>query len=117
MNSPRPVVDKVVNFRLGIKLKIGDVLIELPVAEYILKDGKPEYSNFNSYTQVQQQHYDFNYSFNEPGAYSLVVDIKDIFYTLNIASVDFVIVVDGSLADRITKLIGSYYYTYIFQLL
>lgn len=65
MSPPRPVVDKVVNFTLEIKSKIGDVLIELPVAVYILNDGKPVYSNFNNYTLIQQQHYDFNYRFNE----------------------------------------------------
>ena len=77
------------------------MLIELPVAPYIMKDGKPVFSNPNNYTLVRQQHYDFDYTFNESGVYSLTVDIKDIFYTLDIASFTFEIVVDGPVIDRI----------------
>ncbi|WP_148686786.1 hypothetical protein [Candidatus Nitrosocosmicus hydrocola] len=74
-----PSVDRHVNFTLEIKSKTNDVLIELPVAVYFLKDGKPVYSNPNNYTLVRQQHYDFGYKFSEPGVYSLIVNIKDIF--------------------------------------
>jgi len=43
----------------------------------------------------------------------LAVDIKDIFYTLDIANFAFEIDVDDSVSDRIIQLIGSYYYVYI----
>ena len=113
VNSSRPLVDRDITFALEIKSKAGDELIELPVAPYILKDGKPVFSNPNNYVLVSQGHYDFGYTFNEPGIYSLVVDIKDIFYTLDIANFEFEIVVDDSVIDRIGELIGSYYYVFI----
>jgi len=43
----------------------------------------------------------------------LVVDIKDIFYTLDIANFAFEIDVDDSVSDRIIQLIGGYYYVFI----
>lgn len=89
------------------------MLIELPVATYLLKDGKPVFSNPNNYTLVRQQHYDFDYTFNETGTYSLAVDIKDIFYTLDTANFAFKFLVDDSVSDRIIQLIGSYYYVFI----
>ena len=54
-----------------------------------------------------------DYTFNETGTYSLAVDIKDIFYTLDIANFAFEIDVDDSVSDRIIQLIGSYYYVFI----
>lgn len=113
VNSSRPLVDRDITFTLEIKSKVGDELIELPVAPYILKDGKPVFSNPNNYTLVRQGHYDFGYTFNEPGIYSLAVDIKDIFYTLDIAKFAFEIVVDDSVIDRIGELISKYYYVFI----
>ncbi len=113
VSPSRPLVDKVTNFTLEIQSKVNDVLIELPVAAYVLKDGKPVFSNPNNYTLVRQQHYDFDYTFNETGTYSLAVDIKDIFYTLDIANFAFEIDVDDSVSDRIIQLIGSYYYVFI----
>ena len=113
VNPSRPLPDRNINFTLEIKSKAGDVLIELPVAAYILKDGKPVFSNPNNFTLVRQGHYDFDYVFSEPGIYSLAVDIKDIFYTLDTANFAFEIVVDKSVADKITQLIGSYYYVFI----
>lgn len=108
-----PSVDRDINFTLEIKSKANDVLIELPVAVYILKDGKPVFSNPNNYTLVRQQHYDFDHTFNEPGIYSLAVDIKDIFYTLDIAHFEFEIDVDDSAINRIIELLGNYYYLFI----
>lgn len=113
VNPSRPLVDRDINFTLEIKSKAGDALIELPVAPYIMKDGKPVLSNPNNYTLVRQQHYDFDHKFNESGVYALIVDIKDIFYTLDIASFTFEIVVDGPVLDRIFKQIGNYYYIFI----
>lgn len=113
VNPSRPLVDRDINFTLEIKSKAGDVLIELPVAPYITKDGKPVLSNPNNYTLVRQGHYDFDHKFNESGIYALTVDIKDIFYTLDIASLTFEIVVDGPVLDRIFKQIGNYYYIFI----
>lgn len=113
VNPPRLVANRDINFTLEIRSQAGDELIELPVAAYILKDGKPVFSNPNNYTVVRQQHYDFDYTFNEPGIYSLAVEIKDIFYTLDITNFAFEIVVDGSVINRITQLIGSYYYVFI----
>jgi hypothetical protein len=107
VNSSRPLVDRDITFTLEIKSKAWDELIELPVAPYILKDGKPVFSNPNNYTLVSQGHYDFGYTFNEPGIYSLAVDIKGIFYTLDIAKFAFDIVVDDSVIDRIGELIGN----------
>lgn len=65
VSPSRPLVDTLTNFTLEIKSKVGDVLIELPVAPYITKDGKPIISNPNNYTLVQQPHYDFDYIFNK----------------------------------------------------
>jgi hypothetical protein len=65
------------------------------------------FSNPNNYTLVRQGHYDFGYTFNEPGIYSLAVDIKGIFYTLDIVKFAFDIVVDDSVIDRISELIGN----------
>ncbi len=113
VNPSRPSVDRDINFTLEIKSKANDVLIELPVAAYILKDGKPVFSNPNNYTLVRQQHYDFDYTFNETGTYSLVVDIKDIFYTLDVTSFTFKIVVDGPVLDRVLNQIRNYYYIFI----
>ena len=103
VSPSRPLVDKDINFTLEIKSKASDELIELPVAAYIIKDGKPVFSNPNNYSLVRQQHYDFDYTFNESGVYSLAVDIKDIFYTLDIANFTFEIVVDDSVSDRIIQ--------------
>lgn len=113
VNPSRPLVDRDINFTLEIKSKTGDELIELPVAPYIMKDGEPVFSNPNNYTLVTQGHYDFDHTFNETGRYSLTVDIKDIFYTLDIANFAFEIVVDDSVNKRIAQLIGSYYYLFI----
>ncbi|MDF0680584.1 MAG: hypothetical protein P0116_06425 [Candidatus Nitrosocosmicus sp.] len=113
VNPSRPSVDRDINFTLELKSKANDVLIELPVATYFLKDGKPVYSNPNNYTLVRQQHYDFDHKFSEPGVYSLEVDIKDIFYTLDVASFTFEIVVDGPVLDRIFNQIINYYYLFI----
>lgn len=113
VSPPRPIVNTLTNFTLEIKSKVGDVLIELPVAPYILKDGKTVFSNPNNYTLVQQQHYDFDHVFNESGTYSVAVDIKDIFYTLDIANFVFEIEVNDIPVNRIIHLIGSYYYVFI----
>lgn len=113
VNPSRPYVDRDINFTLEIKSRAGDELIELPVAPYIMKEGKPVLSNPNNYMLVRQQHYDFDHKFNESGVYTLTVDIKDIFYTLDIASFTFEIVVDGPVLDRIFKQIGNYYYIFI----
>ncbi len=64
------------------------------------------FSNINNYTLVRQGHYDFGYTFNEPGIYTLAVDIKDIFYTLDFAKFAFDIVVDDSVFDRIGELMA-----------
>lgn len=109
----RPSVGRDINFTLEIKSRANDVLIELPVATYFLKHDKPVYSNPNNYSLVRQQHYDFGYKFGEPGVYSLAVDIKDIFYTLDVASFTFEIVVDGPVLDRILEQIGNYNYVFI----
>lgn len=113
VSPSRPLVNTLTNFTLEIKSKVGDVLIELPIATYILKEGKLVFSNPNNYTLVQQQHYDFDQIFNESGTYSLAVDIKDIFYTLDIANFTFEIEVDDIPTNRIIKLINSYYYVFI----
>lgn len=113
VNPPRPIPDSNTNFSIDIKSRAGDALIELPVSTYVLKDGKPVFSNPNNYSLVRQQHYDFGYQFSEPGVYSLVVDIKDIFYTLDVASFAFEIVVEGPILDRIFKQIGNYYHVFI----
>ena len=117
LNPSKPVIGKDTSFLMQVKSTAGDVLIELPVAFYILKDGEPVYSNANNYTIVSQGHYDFNYAFNEPGKYILFVDIKDIFYTLGTLSVNFEIDVQAPILGRISGLIvtfaAKYYYIYI----
>lgn len=117
LNPSKPMMGKETSFLMQVKSTAGDVLIELPVSFYILKDGKSVYSNANNYTIVSQGHYDFNYTFNEPGKYILFVDIKDIFYTMDTLSVNFEIDVQAPVLDRINGLIitfvTTYYYIYI----
>jgi hypothetical protein len=117
LNPSKPMVDKDTSFLMQVKSTTGDALIELPAAFYILKDGKPVYSNANNYTIVKQGHHDFNYTFNEPGKYILFVDIKDIFYTLDTLSVKFEINVQAPILNRLSDLIvtfvANYYYIYI----
>lgn len=117
LNPSKPVIGKDTSFLMQVKSTAGDVLIELPVAFYILKDGEPVYSHANNYTIVSQGHYDFNYTFSEPGKYILFVNIKDIFYTLGTLSVNFEIDVQAPILDRIGGLIvtfvANYYYVYL----
>lgn len=113
INPTNPLVDKNTDIFLRIVSNTGDELIELPVSVYILKDGKPIYSNPDNYTFVKQGHYNFNYVFDEPGQYLLFVDVKDIFYTLNVLNFIFEINVDLPLTDKIIELLRNYYYVYI----
>jgi hypothetical protein len=117
LNPSKPMIDKDTSFLLRLTSNAGDELIELPVSFSILKDGKPVFSNPNNFTLVRQGHYDFNYTFSEPGKYILFVDIKDIFYTFNILNSTFEVNVQVPIAERISVLLQSfvvsYYYIYI----
>lgn len=117
VNPSKPTIGKDTSFLFRLTSKAGDELIELPVSFSIFKDGKPIFSNPNNFTLVRQGHYDFNYTFSEPGRYILFVDIKDIFYTLNILNSEFEVNVQVPIAERIYDLIQAfvlnYYYIYI----
>jgi hypothetical protein len=117
VNPSKPMIDKDTSFLFRLTSNAGDELIELPVSFSIFKDGKPVFSNPNNFTLVRQGHYDFNYTFGEPGKYILFVDIKDIFYTLNILNSTFEVDVQVPIAERIYVLLQSfvvnYYYIYI----
>lgn len=117
LNPSKPMVGKDTAFLLQVKSTQGDEIIELPVSFYLLKDGIPVFSNPNNYIMVKQGHYDFNYTFSEPGKYLLFVDIKDIFYTLNILSATFEIDVQVPVLERITdsvmSFIVNYYYAFV----
>ena len=117
VNPSKPMIGKDTSFLFRLTSKAGDELIELPVSFSIFKDGKPVFSNPNNFTLVRQGHYDFNYTFSEPGRYILIVDIKDIFYTLNILNSKFEVNVQVPIAERIYDLIQAfvlnYYYIYI----
>ena len=117
VNPSKPMIGKDTSFLFRLTSKAGDELIELPVSFSIFKDGKPIFSNPNNFTLVRQGHYDFNYTFSEPGKYILFVDIKDIFYTLNILNSEFEVNVQVPIAERIYDLIQAfvlnYYYIYI----
>ena len=117
VNPSKPIIGKDISFLFRITSNAGDELIELPVSFSIFKDGKPVFSNPNNYTLVRQGHYDFNYTFNEPGKYVLFVNIKDIFYTLNILNFVFEVDVQVPIAERIYDLLQTfvvnYYYIYI----
>ena len=117
VNPSKPMIGKDTSFLFRLTSKAGDELIELPVSFSIFKDGKPVFSNPNNFTLVRQGHYDFNYTFNEPGKHILFVDIKDIFYTLNILNSEFEVNVQVPIAKRIYDLIQAfvlnYYYIYI----
>ncbi|WP_148685635.1 hypothetical protein [Candidatus Nitrosocosmicus hydrocola] len=119
LNPSKPMVGKDIAFLTEVKSTQGDVLIELPVSYYILKDGQPVFSDPNNYTLVRQGHYDFNYTFREPGKYVLFVNIKDIFYSLDVLSVTFEIDVQVPILDRINDSVGSFLmnYYYIFVIL
>ena len=119
LNPSKPMVGKDTAFLMQVKSTQGDEIIELPVSFYILKDGKPVLSNPNNFIMVRQGHFDFNYTFSEPGKYSLFVDIKDIFYTLDIQSAIFEINVQVPILERITESITSFVlnYYYIFVIL
>lgn len=117
LNPAKPMIGKDVSFMMQIKSTAGDELIELPVSFYMFKDGKPVFSDPNNYTLVSQGHHDFNYTFSEPGKYVLFVDIKDIFYTLKVLSINFEIDVQEPIIESIGELISAffvnYYYVYI----
>lgn len=117
LNPSKPMVGKDIAFLTEVKSTQGDVLIELPISYYILKDGQPVFSNPNNYTLVRQGHYDFNYTFREPGKYVLFVDIKDIFYSLDVLSATFEIDVQVPILERIIDSIWSfvvnYYYVFV----
>jgi hypothetical protein len=119
LNPSKPMVGKDTAFLMQVKSTQGDEIIELPVSFYILKDGKPVFSNPNNFIMVRQGHYDFNYTFSEPGKYLLFVDIKDIFYTLDVQNVTFEIDVQVPVLERITESITSFVlnYYYIFFIL
>ena len=119
LNPSKPMVGKDTAFLMQVKSTQGDEIIELPVSFYILKDGKPVFSNPNNFIMVRQGHYDFNYTFSEPGKYLLFVDIKDIFYTLDVQSAIFEIDVQVPILERITESITSFVlnYYYIFVIL
>ena len=113
------MVGKDTAFLMQVKSTQGDEIIELPVSFYILKDGNPVFSNPDNYIMVRQGHYDFNYTFSEPGKYLLFVDIKDIFYTLDILSTTFEIDVQVPVLERINDSVKSFVinYYYIFVIL
>ncbi|TVP40458.1 conserved membrane protein of unknown function [Candidatus Nitrosocosmicus arcticus] len=117
VNPSKPMIGKDTTFLFRLTSSAGDELIELPVSFYIFKDGKPVFSNPNNFTIVRQGHYDFDYIFSEPGKYLLFVDIKDIFYTLNILNFVFEVNVEVPIAERIYDLLQifmvNYYYIYI----
>ena len=117
VNPSKPMIGKDTSFLFRLTSNAGDELIELPVSFSIFKDGKPVFSNPNNFTLVRQGHYDFNYIFSEPGKYVLFVDIKDIFYTLNILNSEFEVDVQVPIAERIYDLLQTfvvnYYYIYI----
>ncbi len=117
VNPSKPMIGKDTSFLFRLTSNAGDELIELPVSFSIFKDGKPVFSNPNNFTLVRQGHYDFNYTFSEPGKYVLFVDIKDIFYTLNILNSKFEVDVQVPIAERIYDLLQTfvvnYYYIYI----
>ena len=117
VNPSKPMIDKNTSFLFRLTSNAGDELIELPVSFSIFKDGKPIFSNPNNFTLVRQGHYDFDYTFSEPGKYVLFVDIKDIFYTLNILNSVFEVDVQVPVAERIYDLLQTfvvnYYYIYI----
>jgi hypothetical protein len=117
VNPSKPLIGKDTSFLFRLTSNAGDELIELPVSFSIFKDGKPVFSNPNNFTLVKQGHYDFNYTFSEPGKYVLFVDIKDIFYTLNILNSKFEVNVQVPIAERIYDLLQTfvvnYYYIYI----
>lgn len=119
LNPSKPLVGKDTAFLMQVKSTQGDEIIELPVAFYILKDGNPVFSNPENYIMVRQGHYDFNYTFSEPGKYLLFVDIKDIFYTLDIQSATFEIDVQVPVLERINDSVISFVinYYYIFVIL
>ena len=117
VNPSKPMIGKDTSFLFRLTSNAGDELIELPVSFSIFKDGKPVFSNPNNFTLVRQGHYDFNYIFSEPGKYVLFVDIKDIFYTLNILNSAFEVDVQVPIVERIYDLLQTfvvnYYYIYI----
>ena len=117
VNPSKPMIGKDTSFLFRLTSNAGDELIELPVSFSIFKDGNPVFSNPNNFTLVRQGHYDFNYTFSEPGKYLLFVDIKDIFYTLNILNSVFEVNVQVPIAERIYDLLQTfvvnYYYIYI----
>jgi hypothetical protein len=117
VDPSKPIIDRDISFLFRLTSNAGDQLIERPVSFYIFKDGKPVFSNPNDFTLVSQGHYDFNYTFSKPGKYLLYMDIKDIFYTLDIVNFIFEIDVGVPITERILNLLKAflmnYYYIYI----
>lgn len=117
LNPSKPMVGKDTAFLTEVKSTQGDELIELPVSFYILKNGKPVFSNPNNFTLVRQGHYDFNYNFSEPGKYMLYVAIKDIFYTLDIVNLVFEIDVGAPVPERILSLLKAFLMNYYYLII
>ncbi|VFJ13680.1 hypothetical protein [Candidatus Nitrosocosmicus franklandus] len=114
LNPSKPMIDKNTEFLMQIKSTQGDEIIELPVSFYILKEGDPIFSDPNNFVLVRQGHYDFNYTFSEPGKYILFVDIKDIFYTLDVLTASFEIDVQVPVLERINESIANFLITYYY---
>jgi hypothetical protein len=117
VNPSKPLLNENTDISLRITSSAGDELMELPVSISILKEGTPKNSSANNYVIVKDGHYNFPYTFNEPGKYLLYVDIKDIFYTLDILNFIFVLDAGIPISDQffgfVQGFLLGYFYIYI----
>ena len=94
-NPPQPEVGTPVKILIAIAAINGDDISGIPVDITIRGDGSV-LSGLNRPIAVPYGHYTYQYEFEKPGIYSLVVDIYDIYFTGRQVSFTFPIEVKSS---------------------
>jgi hypothetical protein len=79
-DPPQPQTGATVKILLAIGAINGDDISGIPV-DITIKDDGSVLSGLNRPIAVPNGHYTYQYEFEKPGVYSLVVDIYDIYFT------------------------------------
>ena len=79
-DPPQPQTGATVKILMAIGAINGDDISGIPV-DITIKDDGSVLSGLNRPIAVPNGHYTYQYEFEKPGVYSLVVDIYDIYFT------------------------------------
>jgi hypothetical protein len=79
-DPPQPQTGATVKILMAINAINGDDISGIPV-DITIKDDESVLSGLNRPIAVPYGHYTYQYEFEKPGVYSLVVDIYDIYFT------------------------------------